>query len=132
MARLNDWVVSYSMITFFERALTSHSKVETFTRKRDIFFEIKLKNGEKLNTLLVDEYTLGLAALQRAMAEFAGIEYIVTGANWNGYTEEAKAYGRLHNIGVFNVEEFLGALNWSEPKKYYKKDAKGNPMFAYK
>ena len=129
---LNDWNVSYSIITFFERALKGHSKVKGFTRTRDIFFEIELTNGTELKVLLVDEYTLGLAALHRAQSEFPKMGFIVTGANWNGYTREAKNYGKLHSIGVFNVEEFLGALHWSEPRKYYKKDSDGHAVYAYK
>jgi hypothetical protein len=129
---LNDWNVSYSMIAFFERALKGHSRVERFTRTRDIFFDIELTNGIVLKVLLVDEYTLGLAALHRAQSEFPEMEFIVTGANWNGYTQEAKEYGKLQSIGVFNVEEFFGALHWSEPKKYYQKDSRGRPVYAYK
>jgi hypothetical protein len=132
MSPLNDWNVPYSIITFFERALKGHRKVKGFTRTRDIFFEIELTNGTELKVLLVDEYTLGLAALHRAQSEFPKMEFIVTGANWNGYTREAKEYGKLQSVGVFNVEEFLGALHWSEPKKYHQKDSRGRPVHAYK
>jgi len=128
---LNNWQVSYSMISFFERALNTHNKVATFSRTRDIFFEIELTNGTELKVLLVDEYTLGLAAIHRAQSEFPDMEVIVTGANWNGYTREAKEYGTGQNLGVFNVEEFLGAMNWSEPKKYCKRDSDGRPTYAY-
>jgi len=127
----NNWDVSYSVIAFFERALNTHSKVERFVRTRDIFFQIELANGSQLKVLLVDEYTLGLADLHRAQSEFTEMEFIVTGGNWNGYTREAKQYGLLHDLGVFNIEEFLGALNWSEPNKYHKKDSDGKPTYAY-
>jgi hypothetical protein len=60
------------------------------------------------------------------------VEYIVTGGNGNGYTPEAKKYGWKNGIGIFNTGEFLGALNWTDPKKYSKKDDKGNPIYAYK
>src|ERR1035437_2556870 len=129
---LNDWNVSYSIITFFERALRAHSKVMNVTRTRDISFEVDLTNGGRINVLIVDEYTLGLAALHRAVDEFPETEFIVTGGNWNGYTIEAKDWGTAHDLGVFNLEEFLGDLNWTEPKKYYKKDSNGNPTYAYR
>jgi hypothetical protein len=128
---LNNWDVSYSVITFFEQALKTHSKVAGFRRNRDIFFTIELTNGRELKVLLVDEYTLGLADLHRAQSEFPKMEFIVTGGNWNGYTREAKQYGLLHGLGIFNIEEFLGALNWSEPRKYYKKGPNGRATYAY-
>ena len=127
----NNWNVSYSVIAFVERALKTHSKVERFERIRDILFEIELTDGSEIKVLLVDEYTLGLADLHRAQSEFPEIGFVVTGGNWNGYTREAKHYGLLHDLGVFNIEEFLGALNWSEPKKYHKKDPDGKPTYAY-
>jgi hypothetical protein len=130
-APFNNWNVSYSVITNFERALRGHTKVKEFKRTRDILFDIHLTNEEEIKVLLVDEYTLGLAAVHRAMDEFPGIEFIVTGGNWNGYTPQAKEWGMDHDIGIFNIEEFLGALNWTEPKKYHKKDSNGKPMYAY-
>jgi hypothetical protein len=131
-APFNDWDVSYSMINFFERALRAHSKEVNFKRTRDIFFEIELTSGAELQVLLVNEYTLGLAAVHRALDEFPEAEFIVTGANWNGYTREAKEWGLKHDIGIFNSDEFLGAMNWTEPKKYHQKDSNGKPIYAYK
>jgi len=132
MPDFNNWSVSYSVISFFERALTGHDKVQGVTRTQDIVFTITRNNGSLLKTLLLDEYCLGIAAVLKAKAEFPDVEYIVTGGNWNGYTPEAKDYGRTNEIGIFNISEFLGALNWTKPIKYHKKDHKGNPTYAYK
>jgi hypothetical protein len=129
---LNNWNVSYSSITFFVRALRAHSKVRSLRRTRDILFHVELENEERITVLLVDEYVLGLAAIYRALDEFGKFDYIVTAGNWNGYTREAKEFGNVRQIGVFNTEEFFGALNWSDPKKYYKKDVNGKPDYAYK
>jgi hypothetical protein len=132
MPEYNRWGVSYSIISFLERALRGHDKVASFERRNDIHFVVEHVNGTTLNVLLVDEYSLGLAAVLRAKAEFPEVDYVVTGGNWNGYTPEAKEYGRNNGIGIFNTGEFLGALNWTHPKLYYRKDNKGNPIYAYK
>jgi hypothetical protein len=128
----NNWNVSYSSIRFFEDALEGHSKVKAFRRTDNIVFEIELENGSGVKAVLVNEYTLGLAAILRAQSEFPGIEYVVTCADWNGYTREAKEYGQKNALGIFTAGEFFGALNWTEPKKYYKKDSHGNPIYHYK
>lgn len=132
MSEFNSWSVSYSIISFFERALRGHDKVASLRRVNDIQFLIEHVNGEILNALLVNEYSLGLAAILRARTEFPDIEYIVTGGNWNGYTPEAKAYGRQNGIGIFNTGEFFGALNSPHPKRYHRRDRDGNPIYAYK
>lgn len=132
MPELNSWNVSYTIISFFERALNGHDKVVSIERSRDIHFTIQDIRGRVLRVLLVNEYSLGLAAVLRARTEFPDIEYVVTGGNWNGYTPEAKEYGRANSIGIFNVGEFFGALNWTDPKKYTQKDSDGNPIYNYK
>ena len=132
MSESNVWDVPYSVIRFFCSALDGHDKVSSYERNKDILFTITLTNGELINILLVNEYALGLAAVLRARSEFPETEYIVTGGNWNGYTPEAKSYGRKNSIGIFNVGEFFGALNWTDPKKYYRKDKDGNPAYSYK
>lgn len=132
MPEFNNWGVSYSIISFFERALEGHSKVKTLKRVDDIHFVIEHVNGTTLHVLLVDEYSLGLAAVLRAKAEFPEVEFVVTGGSWNGYTPEAKEYGWHNEIGVFNNVEFFGALNWTFPKRYHQKDRDGNPIYAYK
>lgn len=132
MSVYNDWNVSYSTISFVERALRSHSKVEHFERSQDIVFEITHINGRELKMVLVDEYTLGVAAVHRALSQFPGTEYVVTCANWNAYTREAKDFGRENDIGIFVIGEFFGALHWREPKKYVRKDEDGNPVYHYR
>ncbi|MBL1213731.1 MAG: hypothetical protein HND52_10280 [Ignavibacteriae bacterium] len=128
----NKWGVSYNSIKFFEKALSGHSMVQSFERKGDINFSIIFNNSNEIDVLLVDEYCLGLAAIYRALDEFDGIEYIVTCANWNGYTREAKEFGKDNDLGIFNLGEFMGALYSKNPKEYVKKDSDGNPVYAYK
>jgi hypothetical protein len=120
------------VIAFFEQSISGHDKVLRVSRQEDILFHVQRASGDTLNVLLVNEYTIGLAALLRAKAEFPSAEFVVTGGGWNGYTPEAKDYGRKDNIGVFNNIEFLGALNWTDPKSYHRRDRDGNPVYAYK
>src|SRR5829696_8039502 len=101
MSEFNDWGVPYSMIQFFERALDGHAKVAHSERLNDIHFRITHLDGSVLNVLLVNEYSLGLAAVLRAKSEFPEVDYIVTGGNWNGYTPQAKEYGRNNELGIF-------------------------------
>ena len=132
MPEYNDWNVSYSTISFVERALQSHSKVAHFARSQDIVFEITRIDGRVLKMVLVNEYTLGIAAVHKALSQFPGVEYVVTGANWNAYTREAKDYGRQNDIGIFVINEFFGALHWTEPKTYVQKDRDGKPVYNYR
>jgi acid stress-induced BolA-like protein IbaG/YrbA len=125
----NNWGVSYSKIAFLEEALRGHSKVERFDRTQDIYFHIeRVGQLPPVHAVLLDEYTLGLAAVLKALQEFRDANCIVNAANWNGYSEEAKTYGETHGIGVFVIGEFLGALSRRDPWKYVKKGRNGEPI----
>jgi hypothetical protein len=133
MSKRNNWDVSYGLIRSFEEALKGHDKVEGVERIRDILFRLTLYDYSETYVLLLDEYTLGLAALLKALKEFPEAKYIANGANWNGYTKEAKQHGWDNNIGVFVMSEFLGSLNWKkEPIKFHRKDKDGKPIYQYK
>ena len=128
----NKWGVSYSTIAFFEQALSKHSKVKSFSRRNDILFDIQLITGKEITVLLLDEYTLGLAAVLKALSDFPDAKYIVIGAYWNGYTKEAKEYCDENNIGIFVIGDFFGAIHRKEPMKFYRKDSNGKPIYNYK
>ena len=80
-----------------------------------------------MRALLLDKYTLGLADVLKAKDGFPEADHIVTGGSWNGYTPQAKQYGRENGIGIFVIEEFLGALNLPNPQDYVKKKPDGSP-----
>lgn len=125
----NEYSVPYHCIRKFEEILGGHSKVISFSRSNDILFHLVLENGSKIDVLLVYDYTISESAVYQYLSIFPSAEYIVTGANWNKYTKAAKDRGMQMNIGIFNLSEFLGALNWKNPKKYFKKDSEGNPLY---
>ena len=81
---------------------------------------------------LISIKVLGEAAVHQALSQFPGIEYVVTGANWNAYTCEAKDFGRKNDIGIFVISEFFGSLHWTKSKKYVQKDNDGNPVYHYR
>ena len=95
-------------------------------------FEITHIDGRVLKMVLVNEYTLGVAAVHKVLSQFPGAEYVVTCANWNAYTREAKDYGCQNDIGIFMIGEFFRALHWTDPKKYVQKDRDGNPVYHYR
>lgn len=132
MQKFNHWEVPFCVISFFEKAMEGHSKVMNINRKEDIFFTIKDVKGRIFKVLLLNEYCIGLATVLKALDDFPETEYIVTGGNWNGYTKEAKEYCSENDLGLFNLGEFLGAINWTKPKDYYKKDSDGKPSYPFK
>jgi hypothetical protein len=124
MANEDDdiWEIDYISVEFFEKVLKTHNKIESFTKSGDNCFQIVKDDYSELKVILVDRYVLSLADILQAIEDFGEFDCIVTCANWNSYTKEAKEWGLKNHKGVFVVGEFSGAL-WSKNMwKYVKKD----------
>ena len=72
--------------------------------------------------VLVQVYTVSLSDVLEICHQYPDVNCIVVCSKWNSYTSEAKDYGLSNKIGIFDISEFFGALNWSIPYKYVKKD----------
>jgi hypothetical protein len=133
MPRLNNWDITFSHISFLEKALATHKCVEEVERSSDIVFTIdRTKGRTTVVAVLIERYTVSLADVIAVMAEFPSVQCIVTAGDWNRYTKEAKEYGLSHAVGVFNVSEFFGALWVADIVSYAKVDANGIPQYAYR
>ena len=130
MPEYNDWDVIYTTIQFVENVIKSHKNVLNYERKNDINFIITRTQGDTIDMVLVNRYVLGIADIHGVLEEFPETNCIVTSANWNHYTWEAKEYGLNSKIGIFNTSEFFGALWWTEFIEYHKKDKDGKPIYA--
>ena len=61
-------------------------------------------------------YIFGLADFEETLTVKAGISVVVSMSGWNGYTNEAKEFGKSKGVGLFKFAEFLGAINFDEKK----------------
>lgn len=129
----NNYNVPYSVITWPERALTTHKNVLTLVRHDDVVFDITRRNQEdRLTIFCADEYVCGVTSAQRVLADFPDCNIISVGGGWNGYTYEAKEYCVNARIGLFVSNELMGALHKDEYWKYAQKNEKGESIFHYR
>jgi hypothetical protein len=128
-----DWNVNKRNIDFVENALKTHNCVESVTREQDIIFHIeRTEDRSAVIAVLVNVYTVSLANVLKISRQYPDVNCIVTCSKWNSYTDEAKDYGRKNKIGIFDVSEFFGSLNWSAPYKYVKKDDDGRSSHTFR
>jgi len=98
----DDWKVSFSHISWFEKFLLNHKNVVDVDRVQDILFEINGKaQKDHLRILCCNEYTMGLALVQRGINEFGVL---------GGYTRQAKEYCISQQTGLFVTDEMSGAI----------------------
>ena len=129
----NNYNVPYSVITWLERALTTHKNVLTLFRHDDVVFDITRRNQEdRLTVFCANEYACGVTFVQRVLADFPDCNIISVGGGWNGYTYEAKEFCVNARVGLFVSDELMGALYKDEYWKHAQKNEKGEPTFYYR
>lgn len=105
-------------IHFFEQAIQSHDKVEYIQRLRDSYYEIVRKNLPTIRVFVSNYYALSLSDYFEVIEEYSDIDCLITISKWNSVTSDAYNQGKRNSVGVFTMEEFLGALNFGKPYKY--------------
>jgi hypothetical protein len=125
----NSFDVTFSQIAWIEKVLKNHPNVVSVARSHDIQFDISRNLDDELLLVCLNEYTCGLARVYDALDQFSGTNIIYVGGNWNHYTQEAKDFCLLSNLGLYNSSEINGALQRGDFWNYHRKDKNGNPIY---
>ncbi|NOR44546.1 MAG: hypothetical protein GQ534_03085 [Candidatus Delongbacteria bacterium] len=107
----NDWNVSYVYIVWLENLLNSHSNIRNVTRTNDIYFKVeRINQNDTITILCLNEYSMGVTMVQRAISGFSPLNIIYVGGNWNNYTSEAYEYCSENSMGICNSTGILRML----------------------
>lgn len=100
-------------IRFFMSRVNGHSKVESIEQLEKQLFRITKLNGKELLIHLTNYYVVSEAEVYEIMSQHSGhkLDSIVTISRWNSYSPSGKTVATENNIGLFVMNEFLGALN---------------------
>lgn len=99
-------------IEYFLNAIGSHNKVEKIEQIGDQLFKINKTNGSKMLVHLTNIYVVSEAEVIEIMSGHNHIDAIVTISAWNSYSERGKEVAKANKIGLFLMDEFMGALNF--------------------
>lgn len=120
-------------IDYFEKAMRNHNKVRDIKRISDSYYEIRRINLSSIRVFVCNYYALSLSDYYDVLDDYDDIDCMITISNWNGVTQEAYVQGKINNVGVFKMEEFLGALNCERPSTYIRPiDREDNNKFGFR
>ena len=105
------WMSYYGNYKFFEDRMLSHNKVYRIQNTGEGLYEIDLGGGRLIRVFICECYSFGLAEYYESVEKLGKIQAVIINSNWCGYTIEAKRYCREHGVGLFNIGEFMAALN---------------------
>jgi len=115
---------SSTEISYFQRAMSGHDKVESIEPRACQEFIIHRVGGlTPVIVYLTNLYTVGEADVYQIAGACSGVDCIVTVSNWQQYTRDAKRYAAETKIGLFTLTELMGALNLRYVWRYQKRSS---------
>lgn len=105
------WVSYYGHYNFFEERMQSHSQVLNLRNTEGGTYEIDLADGRTLRTFICECYSYGLAEYYETVENLGNIDAVIINSNWCSYTMEAKRHCKEQKVGLFNIGDFMAALN---------------------
>ncbi|WP_066074637.1 hypothetical protein [Neobacillus soli] len=99
-------------IQYFLDAIGRHNKVRKIEQVEEQLFKITKRNGRKVLVHLTNIYVVSEAEVIEIMSSHNHIDAIVTISTWNSYSVSGKEVAKANKIGLFLIDEFMGALNF--------------------
>ncbi|WP_137982865.1 hypothetical protein ACTACN_02440 [Pseudomonas syringae] len=112
------WMSHYGEYQFFEERMRNHNKVSKLKNIQGGLYEILLKNGKTLKIFICECYSYGVAEYEETVQNLGPLDAIIINSNWCGYSSEAKSYCRERLVGLFDIREFMAALNLTRYWEY--------------
>lgn len=123
------WASHYGHFEFFESRMRSHSRVEDLQSQGNGVYLLKRIHGDSLKVFICECYSYGLAEYMETEQNLGKLDVVIINSIWCGYTYDAKHHCRDNKVGLFDIGEFMAALNkpqyWThlteEQKEYFEK-----------
>jgi len=116
------WSSYYGHYRKLETLLKGHSKVDGLDKLADGLYNLTLKNQKTLKLFIGECYSFGIAEFHEVTDNHGDIDIVLISSAWCGYGYDVKHYCRNQNIGVFQIGDFMAALNRRNLSQYLNED----------
>ncbi|MGQ0661528.1 hypothetical protein [Sphingosinicella sp.] len=105
------WPSYYGHFDFFEQRMRSHNRVRNLENLGDGRYRLTKTDGSVLEVFVCECYSFGAAEYLETTSNLGRLDAIIISSNWCGYTVDAKAECRRDRVGLFDIRDFMAALN---------------------
>ena len=105
------WPSYYGNYTFFEERMAFHSRLLYIKPIGSGLYELTRSNGAIIRVFICECYSFGVAEYHEVVTKIGKIDAIIINSNWCGYSNDCKEHCRARKIGLFNIRDFMAALN---------------------
>ena len=102
-----------SSIDYFERVVSGHTAVTNLTEVSENVYLIE-RTGERpsIRVLVADIYVVSEADIFEIVTSYYDLTCVLLIGFYNRYSNAAKERAISENLGLFNMKEFFGAINY--------------------
>ncbi|AXB80435.1 hypothetical protein [Novosphingobium sp. P6W] len=105
------WPSHSGGFAFFEQRMREHSRVLSIESNDEGLYHLATADGRILVVFICECYSYGCAEYLETTSKLGKVDVVVINSNWCGYTEDLKFQCRSDQIGLFNIRDFMAALN---------------------
>lgn len=106
-----------SSVEYFERIIKGHSVVTGLTEVSQNVYSIeRTGNRPPIRVLVADIYVVSEADIFEIVTSTYQLNCILLIGFYNKYSNAAKQRAKEENIGLFDMKEFFGAINYTGTK----------------
>jgi len=108
------WPSHYGHFNFFEQRMRGHSRVRELLKVDEGRYRLTKNDGGVLEVFICECYSFGVAEYEETKEHLGELDVIVINSNWCGYTPALKVQCRNERVGLFDIRDFMAALNRRE------------------
>lgn len=102
-----------SSVAYFEKVISGHTAVQSLKEVSENVYEIERTGGRpKIRVLVADIYIVSEADIFEIVTTNYDLTCVLLIGFYNRYSEDAKERAKTENIGLFNMKDFFGAINY--------------------
>ena len=108
------WPSYYGHFKFFEDRMAQHSKVRSLENIGGGVYNLTLSDSRNLKIFVCECYSYGTAEYIETLDKVGKVDAVIISSNWCGYTVELKLNCRHDEVGLFDIRDFMAALNQND------------------
>jgi hypothetical protein len=117
-----------SSVSYFERVIGNHTAVASIKEVSENIYEIeRVFPRTPVRILVADIYVVSEADIIEIVSEHHNLDCVLLIGFYNRTSLAAKERAKSENIGLFDMKEFFGALNFVGEKFINYEPKKQNP-----
>lgn len=105
------WPSYYGHFNFFEQRMRTHSRVRDLETLGDGRYRLTRANGTAIEVFICECYAFGTAEYLEVTTKLGRLDAIIISSSWCGYSPHLKVQCRDERVGLFNIGDFMAALN---------------------